>query len=373
MIMKFGKKKKRSGLGDQQQKVQARKKIWEDPSLVENLFKDEDWKHFDANETQKPIPGSKMAKHIRAAIDQDQVNEARDERRRIRNIHFYRYAVAASMLLLFTFSIWKLKHVDQINSNATSIAKSDRPRQAKDSLWIAVTNTTADIKVVVLPDESTAKLFANTQIRYKRGFTATDRAVYLEGKAYFSVQRDPARPFSVYTKETKTTALGTSFTIDSHSGAKYASVQLHTGKVVVASLSETPTFQQIFLDTKGERLLFDANKKLVAHRGAKPKENPKAEAEMEAPSATNLLRLENIPLNDVFTALHNVYGVNIHGESPQIAQIHYTAVIDPQVEELADILAVICLINDLRYVIEEDGSYSIYTTTKDIPKTEQTN
>ncbi|WDF67297.1 FecR domain-containing protein [Sphingobacterium oryzagri] len=369
--MMFGKKKRRYQ-NDPQNKAQLRKKIWEDPSMIEDLFADKDWEAYDSSENTHDIPKAKMASYIQEEIDRDQARAIKSEHRRVRSLRSYRYAAAASILLLLSFSVWKWKYADRQTAQLVTTTQSPVAVPSEDSLWISIVNTAPKAKNIALPDQSKVKLFANSKIRYKRGFNAENREIYLDGKAYFSVQRDASRPFSVYAGDTKTTALGTSFTIDNGSTAKHTSVILHSGKVVVASRSDVPSFENVFLSSPGESLLFDAENRLVAHAREAKRTKAVEKAATNTINKHHILHLDNIPLDDVFATLGKTYSVTINYKHEPITTIQYTGVIDPQIDKLEDVLSVICLINDLRYVIEKDGSYSIHPA-KNETETEQTN
>ena len=86
--------------------------------------------------------------------------------------------------------------------------------------------------VFYLPDGSRVKINANTQLRFDSYFKNTSRTVYLDGEAFFEVEKDPTRPFKVVTGDITTTALGTSFNVNA-SLDNEVNVTLATGKVVV--------------------------------------------------------------------------------------------------------------------------------------------
>lgn len=99
-----------------------------------------------------------------------------------------------------------------------------------------------------LPDGSKVVLNAGSTLRYIKDFEVDRRALFLEGEAYFEVQKDSLRPFVVYAGNLSTTAIGTSFAISAYVPDS-VQVYLLTGKAVVAdSLGYEG---QVFLE-KGE-------------------------------------------------------------------------------------------------------------------------
>lgn len=98
---------------------------------------------------------------------------------------------------------------------------------------VTIENNTSEQKLVRLKDGSLAALFTGSKLSYRKPFNTKDRNIYLSGKGYFDVAKDPARPFTVYSNGITTTALGTSFTVTAWPSKNEVTVLLHKGRVVV--------------------------------------------------------------------------------------------------------------------------------------------
>lgn len=356
--MKFGKNRRKGEQDAIDKKQQARKKILENPYIIEDIFNDQDWQSFEQQNTEHEVPSAKMQAAIEKDIHASSEQESRKERKEVRTRRLIAYAAAASVLLLMTFNLWRW------NSEEQSAMQSNRVEQKQvpltDSGWVVLANNESTDSAVVLADQSKVKLFAHSSIRYRRHFTAHSREIQLDGKAYFAVAKDPSRPFSVYANATKTTALGTSFTIDTRSKNHQTTIKLHSGKVLVASTTTKPAFANIFLDNIGENLLFDASMRLVAHSGKKEIEPKPTKPSAQMEQNSSRIQLDNIPLDDVFAALEKAYNIAIKINDRSIEKIQYTGTIEPEREQVQEVLAVICLINDLRYEVDANGQYHIY-------------
>ncbi len=113
------------------------------------------------------------------------------------------------------------------------------------------TTATGEQRRVVLADGSTIDL--NTQTRLRVRFSGAARDIELsEGEAYFTVAKDPARPFTVTAGNRQVRALGTAFIV--RGDERRVSVTLIEGKVTVAPV----------------RSLRDASKSGEARAGAQP-------------------------------------------------------------------------------------------------------
>jgi ferric-dicitrate binding protein FerR (iron transport regulator) len=89
-----------------------------------------------------------------------------------------------------------------------------------------------EIKNVLLPDSSVVVLNANSTIRIPQQWTEKDgRQVWLDGEAYFQVQKKPATAakFIVHTREVDVEVLGTRFNVNTR--RQRAIVSLEEGKV----------------------------------------------------------------------------------------------------------------------------------------------
>ena len=89
-----------------------------------------------------------------------------------------------------------------------------------------------EIKNVLLPDSSVVVLNANSSMRIEQQWTETGgRQVWLEGEAYFEVQKRPstAAKFVVHTREVDVEVLGTKFNVNTR--RERAVVSLEEGKV----------------------------------------------------------------------------------------------------------------------------------------------
>lgn len=332
---------------------QIKKKIWKMPFLVDELFKDEDWEKFDSTAMEEPVPTEAMKSHIQAAIQNQEKAQDRKVLRQYRLVKLLQYSAAAAIIFFFSFHFVTWWTKDPVPQPAAQRSAAKLVVEDPDTVWTSIENKNPQSVVLNLPDGSHVRLFAQSQIRYVKDFADNARDIELVGKAYFDVASDPKRPFSVLANGTKTTALGTSFTINTKLKHKAVTVALHTGKVLVSSL--TNRFKQVFLDGPGQKLTVDTGGETRIYAANKEKTPTKPGL-----SEPDLLNLKNTPMPAVLQALEIAFQKQIHLGDNSIAAIHYTAEIDVRKENLKNILTTICLINELRFVANEDGSYTLY-------------
>ena len=150
---------------------------------------------------------------------------------------------------------------------------------------------------LTLPDGSKVVLNAGSTLRYIQDFEADQRALFLEGEAYFEVKKDSVKPFVVYTGSLSTTAIGTSFAISAYVPDS-VHVYLLTGKALVAdSLGHEA---QIFLE-KGEAASVDSS-------GLMQKSSFEEEEVMAW--TKGIIIFDRTPIIVAIKTLENWYGVN---------------------------------------------------------------
>ena len=102
---------------------------------------------------------------------------------------------------------------------------------------------------VTLSDGSKVRLNAQSKLEYPEIFDGSNRAVRLEGEAFFEVVPNANAPFIVRSGDVTTTVLGTSFNIRAYPEDADVEVAVATGKVAVAAQTgedESPG-QKLFL------------------------------------------------------------------------------------------------------------------------------
>lgn len=93
-------------------------------------------------------------------------------------------------------------------------------------------------KHIILPDSSEIWLNAGTVFKYPENFANSERLVYLDGEAYFTIKRDTSRPFIVKASQISVKVLGTRFNVKAYSDDERIITTLTSGKVEVNTPSQ---------------------------------------------------------------------------------------------------------------------------------------
>lgn len=99
---------------------------------------------------------------------------------------------------------------------------------------------------LILSDESEVTLNAGSRLAIAESFGEEDRAVDLEGEAFFEIEPNPEKPFVIRSAGTEVRVLGTSFNVSAYPGTDRVLVNVNSGKVAFSAEGKT------LLLTKGQ-------------------------------------------------------------------------------------------------------------------------
>lgn len=175
---------------------------------------------------------------------------------------------------------------------------------------------------LTLSDGSQVTLNSGSKLTYIRNFEGGQREVVLEGEAFFDVEKDSLRPFTVVTGEVKTTALGTSFNIKSYDEGTL-DISLITGKVAVESPLEELTYLTL---TPGEAVNIDVVQNHIV--------KGQFDVEMVVGWTKKILIFQKTPFWQAIRTLENWYGVNFEVVNKPDAQVLFSGKFDNETLEI---------------------------------------
>lgn len=211
----------------------------------------------------------------------------------------------------------------------------------------------------VAEDSSVVMLAANASIRYSKMKWKQEREILLHGEASFDVAQDKVRPFIVYANGLSVKALGTLFSVKADSSANTVKVRLYEGKVLVTPdhrsydkhVKKQEAFSEILLP--GQELVLDKSNTMPAVQYFIKSKDKQAFVKREKNSISEQpltpsgwFEFTSQQLDDVFTALEILYGVNISYRKEQIQHMFFIGRFEPN-DSIDDILNAIALLNDL--------------------------
>ena len=220
-------------------------------------------------------------------------------------------------------------------------------------------NTSEKAVTLRLPDESTVELAPNSRISYSNNFDST-RDIFLSGQAFFTVTKDPARPFRVFANEIVTKVLGTSFSVRCFEKDTVIQVRVRTGKVSIYSQATADTKETGSPNHLGG-IILTPNQELVYKRSSQEFQKTLLENPMViVPDAIDQKNMvyEEASLEKVFNQLSKMYGINIVYDDELLKKCTLTA--DLRNETFYKKLDLICKAIGARYEVM-DGQVVVRT------------
>lgn len=195
-----------------------------------------------------------------------------------------------------------------------------------------------DVEHVSLPDGSEIWLNRNTKISYAEDFNVDSRVVFLDGEAFFEVKKAEGKRFTVFTAETKTEVIGTSFNISARNNEP-AKIQVATGKVAFAMKEDE---KSIFLEPGEEATLRKDTiiSQQIVDQNFRAWQNQR-------------LIFSNTSLKELVAKLEAHFDSNIFIASEELYNCRFTVTFNQQ--ELEKILKVISLTGNLEVTKTEQG------------------
>lgn len=276
-------------------------------------------------------------------------------------------AVAASIILavLAGIGLFDGKQVDNKTISNTVVSDSSH-YTALNKIEIFEVNSTSETRSFSLPDGSQISLYPKSELTYREPSNENARRVILTGKADFVVAKDKNRPFSVFSGQIYTTALGTRFTVVAPRDQFKIFVRLHEGKVVVKPDTAVNKFsmRDVYL-IPGQELMYNIRngKSLVrSFDKLETKRNDEEKISADDPAAgayskRSWYRFNNQSLSQIFQTLEGMYGVKIIFSKAELNKMYFIGTFE-KADSLEVILNQIAFINNLE-VRKENNDYII--------------
>ena len=250
-----------------------------------------------------------------------------------RSLFNWRWVAAAVLLLGMIWAGYQLK---------TGAAKPELAYQAQAGLQSKTNNSTQQT-TFSLEDGSQVTLSPGSTIQFPSNFEPGKREVFLLGKAFFNVTKDPQKPFLVYTGQLATKVLGTSFWVDQHVDGGHVEVAVLTGKVAVFSRDENES------DEAKKGVVLTPNQKVNYSLQTKTFQIGLVSQPVMLASYEKAFVFEDTGLDAVFDVIQKAYGIQIVLENQKLKGCLFTADIGKQ--PLRTKLDLICSSVNARYEI----------------------
>ncbi|MGN5953977.1 FecR family protein [Sphingobacterium lactis] len=235
-----------------------------------------------------------------------------------------------------------------------------------DQNQLIISNYGKNILKEYLPDSSIVLLSPQSKLIIGSNYLANREINQLEGEITYEVKKNKKNPFSVIYQKTKTTALGTKFTIKEEKNSTILISLLH------GSIAVTPnTFKSgipIILKNNGKvRINLNTDSYNIIDSTASPIKTKlwtaslkkeisaivkNGQVEWES-TQINLHQVPNIQLTEV---LRSIYGFSIKIEDKQIVMGNFTGSVKKE-ENISSFLSSFCQLNGCSFSIDQNMIY----------------
>lgn len=317
-----------SGKCNEDECKEVEKYISVHPQLIDQFFEEEWERSADTIPTEVSV---KIKNDVYSAIKEESTEK------KIVHFSLLRVAAAIAVLLVVGAGIFYINNY-----------KKYRAEQ-----WVRVDNPGARIKSVIMPDNSTIWLNANSSISYSNLYNTSKRELKLSGEAFFQVSKNPQKPFIVHSGNLSTTALGTSFNISAYEKDQMVRVVLVTGKVAV-DLKKSFNDEHRVILTSGKMIEFEN------------KNSKWSSSVINTASVTSWrnskLTFINEPLPDALRKIARYYQISIRFNEEELSHLHLDGTFDAM-QEKDRVLKTVLSIYGLGWKMSPNG-YEIIKSKK---------
>ena len=197
------------------EEINFRESVEKDDVLKKELKQmEKSWTHINDQASPEDVDPGKAWKKLHRRLEADGLLEdtnSLSEKRSFTPV----LKIAASILVLLAIGVPTLWYGLTRNSNS--------PEELLQF-------SEKGVKTIDLPDGSRVFLNEGSKITYPESFKQ-ERAVKLDGEAFFEVMSDPVNPFTVRSGQVMVSVLGTSFNVKEAEDVDNVEVYVETGKV----------------------------------------------------------------------------------------------------------------------------------------------
>lgn len=199
---------------------------------------------------------------------------------------------------------------------------------------------------IILSDGTSVLLNADSRLKYPKKFGLFSRRVELWGEAYFDVEKDKNKEFSVDLHGLNIKVTGTKFTAKSYPSDSCVQVFLDEGSIILDDSEHLypliPGQSASYSRKNGNCIIKEDSNNKDLFLGWKDR----------------TIIFQSIPLSQILKTLERQFDVNFLIKSPEIMDICFTIANDS--DNLENILNELEVVSDIRFTKGEDNNIVVY-------------
>jgi len=273
--------------------------------------------------------------------------------RRMRTVSVKMWSAAACILMVIA-SLYMLNYKGNTIDHRQVYQLVNKKPEIKGDKLFTIVNNNSEPQKISLPDGSKVILYKNSILQYSILAESSYRKLYLSGRAAFSVAKNKKKPFTVYSDEIATTAVGTKFEVNNGKNSGKILVKLLEGVVSIKSTKrELSGWINNHLLHAGEEFICESG--VASSRLFDQPVNQKINiGKTEIRSIGKELIFFHTPLIKVFEQMENLYQIKIQYQIDDLKDRFLTSTINKD-DEPGSLLKAIAQMNELSVVKTEDA------------------
>lgn len=200
----------------------------------------------------------------------------------------------------------------------------------QEPIYYAAHSPRGSVSEMVLPDGSIIFLNSGSRIKYSIDGEKGIREVFLNGEAWFDVEKNKNKPFVVHTSFYDVNVTGTQFNIKAYDSDNKVTTTLEEGEVIIQSTENFRLAENITLKP-GEQVVLDKNSQELLIKTVNTK--------WFTSWKDNKLIFVNTNMKEFIIILERKYGVDIEIKNKAILDLHVDCTIKN--ETIIEILEII--------------------------------
>ena len=275
--------------------------------------------------------------------------------------------VAASVILAIGLG-WSLLLTKNTNSEVVAASKAE-PVNLHAPEFKFLANKGSETELYTLEDGTEVLLAPNSTLSFRNPFEPNSRSVYLKGKAEFDVAHNKLKPFTVFSGNISTTALGTRFVVTAYNNGTKITVRLYEGKVLIKELIKSGSKKDYYL-VPGQELTHYKPKVATTIASFRvpvapafgTDDQPENTAAVDQPEIPKYGKgswymFNNQSLSNVFDQLADMYNVKIDYVEKDLSKMYFIGTFNKE-DSLISVLEQIGKLNKLE-ILRTNNKYLI--------------
>nr|WP_321358570.1 FecR domain-containing protein [uncultured Draconibacterium sp.] len=198
---------------------------------------------------------------------------------------------------------------------------------------------------ITLADNSIVWLNSGSKFIYPVHFSDKKREVFLEGEAFFEVQHDSNKPFTVITNDIEVKVLGTIFNVTAYTDDAFTNTVLESGSVEINYQSKSKIKTSKLKITPGTSAVYYPEEKVICQN--------KVDTRYYTSWREGILLYHHQTLNQIVKKLSRYYNTEISINNPELANTSFSGKLDLKTD-VNEVLETIAFASELNIEIKKD-------------------